>query len=192
MAEYRTVTARVTVSGASFDVAAVSGQSVVVVDPYIEVERVDGGVKVIVTDAHGATQAVIFDGPQGQQGETGEDGVSPTVSVAEITDGHRVTITDAEGDHAFDVMDGAPGGPKGDTGNGIASVRFNADYTLTITMTDGTSCTTPSIRGATGATGPAGQSAYEAAQTGGYTGSASDFYADLAAIDGLAAALAAI
>ncbi len=37
-----------------------------------------------------------------------------------------------------------------------------------------------------------GQSAYAAAQTGGYTGAQADFYADLAAMQGLAAALAAM
>lgn len=47
-------------------------------------------------------------------------------------------------------------GETGATGNGIASTVMNADYTLTITFTDGTSYTTPSIRGATGATGETG------------------------------------
>lgn len=42
---------------------------------------------------------------------------------------------------------------QGDTGNGIASVIMNADYTLTITFTDGTTYTTPSIRGAQGEQG---------------------------------------
>lgn len=52
--------------------------------------------------------------------------------------------------------------PKGDTGatgatgNGIESAVLNANYTLTLTFTDGTSYTTPSIRGATGATGATG------------------------------------
>ena len=52
--------------------------------------------------------------------------------------------------------------PKGDTGetgatgNGIDSAVLNANYTLTLTFTDGTSYTTPSIRGATGATGATG------------------------------------
>lgn len=41
-------------------------------------------------------------------------------------------------------------GIKGDTGNGIASVTLNADYTLTIVFTDGTSTTTTSIRGEKG------------------------------------------
>lgn len=47
-------------------------------------------------------------------------------------------------------------GIKGETGNGIASTVLNNDYTLTITYTDGTTYTTPSIRGAQGATGDTG------------------------------------
>jgi len=43
-----------------------------------------------------------------------------------------------------------------------------------------------------GDTGESGQSAYAAAQAGGYTDTESTFYADLAAIQGLAAQLAAI
>lgn len=65
-----------------------------------------------------------------------------------------------------DTGDTGPQGPKGDTGdtgptgatgNGISSAVLNADYTLTLNFTDGTSYTTPTpIRGATGATGPQG------------------------------------
>ena len=47
-------------------------------------------------------------------------------------------------------------------------------------------------KGDTGDTGPAGQSAYAAAQAGGYTDTQANFYADLAAMQGLASALAAI
>lgn len=39
-------------------------------------------------------------------GEDGEDGVSPTVTVTDIAGGHRVSITDAKGTQTFDVMDG--------------------------------------------------------------------------------------
>ena len=42
---------------------------------------------------------------------------------------------------------------KGDTGNGIKETRLNSDYTLTIVYTDGTSFTTPPIRGEKGDTG---------------------------------------
>jgi len=41
-------------------------------------------------------------------------------------------------------------------GNGIASAVLNADYTLTLTFTDGTSYTTPSIRGEKGEKGDTG------------------------------------
>lgn len=50
-----------------------------------------------------------------------------------------------------------PQGETGATGNGIASAVLNADYTLTLTFTNGTTYTTPSIRGAQGDPGPAGQ-----------------------------------
>lgn len=46
--------------------------------------------------------------------------------------------------------------PRGNTGNGIASAVLNADYTLTLTFTDGNSYTTPSIRGEVGAKGDKG------------------------------------
>lgn len=52
---------------------------------------------------------------------------------------------------------GIPQGIQGETGNGIASVRLNADYTLTISMTDGTSYTTASIRGEKGEKGDTGE-----------------------------------
>ena len=53
----------------------------------------------------------------------------------------------------------------------------------------------PAIKGAKGdpgTPGAAGQSAYAAAQSGGYTDTQANFYADLAAMQGLAAALAAM
>ena len=48
-------------------------------------------------------------------------------------------------------------GPQGPPGVGIESTVLNPDYTLTITLTDGTAYTTESIRGEQGETGPAGQ-----------------------------------
>ena len=44
-------------------------------------------------------------------------------------------------------------GIKGDKGNGISSAVLNNDYTLTLTFTDGTTYTTPSIRGEKGEQG---------------------------------------
>lgn len=114
-------------------------------------------------------------------GSNGEDGYSPSTSITNIPGGHRVTITDADGDHAFDVMDGTTGpqGPKGDTGSpgpaGPAGPKGDTGDT-----------------GPAGADGAAGQSAYAAAQAGGYTDTQANFYTDLAAMQGLASALAAI
>lgn len=48
-------------------------------------------------------------------------------------------------------------GEKGDTGVGIASIRLNEDYTLTIALTDGTAYTTDSIRGERGEQGVPGE-----------------------------------
>lgn len=83
------------------------------------------------------------------QGDKGDQGYSPTVAVTNITGGHRVVVTDEDGDHAFDVMDGS----KGDTGNGIASVTLNNDFTLTLLYTNGNSATVGPIRGAKGEPG---------------------------------------
>lgn len=50
---------------------------------------------------------------QGPQGEPGEDGVSPEVTIGTITGGHSVTITDADhpSGQTFNVMDGEDGAP---------------------------------------------------------------------------------
>ena len=71
-----------------------------------------------------------------------------------------------------------------------------ADGTLSWTNNKGLTNPEPvNITGPQGETGPAGsdgQSAYAAAQAGGYTDTQANFYADLAAMQGLASALAAI
>lgn len=83
------------------------------------------------------------------EGRDGAPGFSPTVEIQQIQGGHRVIITDEDGPHSFDVIDYMEG-------RAIQSTILNADYTLTIRYTDGTSYTTPSIRGETGAPGDAG------------------------------------
>lgn len=65
-------------------------------------------------------------GPQGPKGDTGDTGATGAT------------------------------GPTGATGNGISSAVLNADYTLTLTFTDGTSYTTSSIRGEKGEKGEKG------------------------------------
>ena len=58
-----------------------------------------------------------FIGPQGEQGiqgEKGDDGFSPIITVAVSENGHNVTITDSTGDKSFDVLNGEQGLPGED------------------------------------------------------------------------------
>ena len=73
----------------------------------------------------------------------GADGIS--ISTAYLNENGELVIV-FEGDYG-EVNVGNVIGP---VGNGIKSAVLNDDYTLTLTFTDGTSYTTPSIRGANG------------------------------------------
>lgn len=70
--------------------------------------------------------------------------------------GFSVSIeTLAEGESATASYEGgilSLGIPRGNTGNGIQSIVLNADYTLTVTYTNGNTWTSGSIRGKVGAT----------------------------------------
>ena len=85
-------------------------------------------------------------------------------------------------------------GPKGDTGDtGPQGIQGDTGPQGPKGDTGATGPQGP--QGKTGPQGPAGadgQSAYAAAQAGGYTDTQANFYADLAAMQGLASALAAL
>lgn len=109
--------------------------------------------------------AGLFDGKPGRDGIDGKDGTTPTIGdngnwYLGSTDTGKPS-RGARGDKGDKGDTGETGeqgekGDTGDTGNGIASVVLNADYTLTIDFTDGTSYTTTSIRGAQGEQGEQG------------------------------------
>lgn len=115
--------------------------------PWVSVARNTNNncVVISVNNRNSSEVATVYDG---------KDGVSPIVTVSDIEGGHQITVTDVDGTKTFEVMNGS----KGDKGNGIKSVELNADYTLTLTYDNGTSYTTPSIRGAKGADGKQGES----------------------------------
>ena len=76
---------------------------------------------------------------------TAHPGLTPSVTVTgDLTSGLNFDFTLVKGDQ------GDPGN-TGATGNGIASVSIDGNYQLTFTFTDGTTYTTPSLRGAQGA-----------------------------------------
>ena len=64
-----------------------------------------------------------------------------------------LTWTDDSVNFEFTMVPGLPG----EQGVGITSISFNSDYTMTITLSDGNSYTSMSLKGETGPQGPQGE-----------------------------------
>lgn len=82
-------------------------------------------------------------------GIPGADGFSPIVAITPLDSGYRVSIQDKYDTQTFEIFDGMDG-------VGIASVTANPDFTITVTLDDGTSVTTPSLKGVRGDKGDTG------------------------------------
>lgn len=141
--------------------------------------------------AKGDTGATGPAGPQGPAGAPGKDGkdgtngITPTIG----TNGNWYIGSTDTGKPSRGAT-----GAKGDTGaTGPAGQRGQQGPAGTPGKDGANGETGPQgPKGDPGTPGAAGQSAYAAAQSGGYTGTQANFYADLAAMHGLAAALAAM
>lgn len=130
-------------------------------------------------------------GPKGDTGDTGATGPKgdkgDPFTYSDFTEAQLAALKGPKGDTGATGPKGDKG-DKGDTGaTGPQGIKGDTG------ATGATGSQGPQgPKGETGATGPAGQSAYAAAQAGGYTDTQANFYADLAAMQGLASALAAI
>ena len=103
-----------------------------------------------------------------------------TIKIPIGADGITPTIGDNGNWYLGATDTGKPSrGEKGDKGDAFTYSDFTAEQLA-------------ALKGEKGDTGATGQSAYAAAQAGGYTDTEANFYADLAAMQGLASALAAI
>lgn len=105
-------------------------------------------------------------------GESGKDGVSPTITVTDIESGHRLTIVDTLGTKTIDILNGVDGlqGPKGETGlQGEPGSPGEAGPQGI-----------QGLPGNDGKDGANGKSAYEYATDGGFTGTEDEFMSLLA------------
>ncbi len=69
---------------------------------------------------------------QGDPGNPGKDGFSPTVTLEDIDGGTRITITDVSGDHVFVVMNAQEGAAYSEGEN----VDITEDNTINVLTTD--------------------------------------------------------
>lgn len=119
-------------------------------------------------------------GPQGLKGDTGATGPQGLKG--------DTGATGPQGPKG-DTGDIGPQGPKGDTGDSIVSASFVGND-IRFTKQDATYVTLLDAKDQL--KGDQGLSAYSSAQIGGYTPTEAQFYQDLAAVSGLADALAAL
>ena len=126
-----------------------------ITDGYVitDVSSITGGTRVTLSNGD------HFDVTNGKDGNDGEDGKDGTTW--KIGDNGNWWADKGDGNGFVDSGKPSRGvqGPQGDQGPqgvGIANAVLNDDYTLTITLTDGTTFKTPSIRGAQGPQGEIG------------------------------------
>ena len=71
-----------------------------------------------------------------------------TITLTRLQNASRLSVSRGNELQTLDIPDGA----SGEAGRGILSAAFNEDDSLTLSFTDGTRFTTPSLRGAPGST----------------------------------------
>ena len=149
------------------------------------------------------TFAFAFKNLKGEKGDTGATGAKgdkgDAFTYADFTPEQLASLKGEKGDKG-DKGDTGATGATGEKGDAFTYADFTAEQLAALKGEKGDKGDTGAQgiqgiqgeKGDTGATGAAGQSAYDAAKAGGYTDTQANFYADLAAMQGLASALAAI
>ena len=177
------------IAGNNITIAADGKTISAIVDGTSVAMRVNGGYIQYSTD-NGSTWVNLIAKAdlKGDKGDTGSQGLQGIQGVQ-----------GPQGERGPAGADGAigPQGPKGDKGDtGPQGLQGPSGASPTISLDETASGVMIDVSNPDGSTSTAyvlnGQSAYEAARTGGYTDTQANFYADLAAMQGLASALAAI
>ena len=125
------------------------------------ITEIDGGHRVIFewTGTSGTKQTSTLDvmnGVDGKQGtpgvagktpvkgvdyfdgEKGDDGYSPTISITDITGGHKVTVTNENGSNSFNVMDGEAFTYDDFTEEQLENLKGTDGFSPTVTITEAT------------------------------------------------------
>ena len=138
--------------------------------------------------ADGIVQPMTVKGEKGDKGDKGD-----AFTYADFTEEQLSALKGPKGETGAQGEQGIQG-PKGAKGDPFTYSDFTEAQLAALKGPKGDNGpkgdTGP--KGETGPAGSDGQSAYAAAQAGGYTDTQANFYADLAAMQGLASALAAI
>lgn len=156
--------------------------------------------KTTTISVDGAAIATVEDGTDGAPGKDGADGKPGAAGTdgAKGADGITPHIGGNGNWYIGSTDTGKPSrgatGAKGDVGATGPAGQVGPQGPAGSPGKDGANGETgpQGPKGDPGTPGAAGQSAYAAAQSGGYTDTQANFYADLAAMQGLAAALAAM
>ena len=90
------------------------------ISPIVSTEPINGGTKLTIIDANGASDINVMNG---------ENGLSPTINIEKIEGGNRLSITDMYGTKSVDIKDGKNGeeGPQGQPAliNGVNTLKIS-------------------------------------------------------------------
>ncbi len=93
--------------------------------------------EIAVENGFEGTETEWLDSLRGQDGQNGQDGFSPTVSVSEIENGHQVNITDVNGLKQFEVLNGQNGADGKDGTDYVLSEEDKQDIAGLVNVSSG-------------------------------------------------------